>query len=228
MEVVAAKNLGKVFKWRKSEVVALQDVTFSIDRGEKVALWGPSGAGKTTLLHLLGTLEKPTGGQLLLFGEDVTTKTESELADIRKRRIGFIFQFHHLLPELTAVENVMVPLLLQDLDESSAFRKARDILEEVKLGHRLHHRPGELSGGERQRVAVARALVTEPALILADEPTGDLDSRTGDEVFALLLDLSKSKGATLVVATHNEAMLENLDRVLEIIDGKIVKDYSIA
>ena len=228
MDTIVAQNLGKVFRWKKSEVVALREVSFSVSQGEKVGLWGPSGAGKTTLLHLLGTLERPTSGKLLLFGDEVTDKSEKELAVLRREKIGFIFQFHHLLPELTAIENVMVPLLLQDMSEDEAYDRAERILEEVFLSHRLTHRPGELSGGERQRVAVARALVTEPLLILADEPTGDLDTKTGEEVFKLLLDLSRKKGSTLIVATHNEKLLDDLDRVLELVDGKIVKDYTVA
>ncbi len=228
MDIVVAKSLEKVFKWKESEVIALREVSLEVSGGEKVGLWGPSGAGKTTLLHLIGTLEKPTSGELFLFDEDVTHKNEKELAILRREKIGFIFQFHHLLPELTAVENVMVPLLLQDIDEEKAFEKAERILGEVLLSNRLTHRPGELSGGERQRVAVARALVTEPQLILADEPTGDLDTKTGEEVFNLLLELSRKKNSTLIVATHNEKLLDYFDRVLELVDGKIVKDYSVA
>ena len=225
--IVRAEKISKVFKWKKSEVVALKEVDFELESGESVGIWGPSGAGKTTLLHILGTLEKPTSGKLFFEEKDITLEEEKNLSKLRKYRIGFIFQFHHLLPELTAIENVMTPLQLQGLEKEEAFERSRKILEEVGLNKRLFHRPGELSGGERQRVAVARALVIEPSVVLADEPTGDLDTRSGDEVFLLLLELNRRKNSSLVVATHNSKLLENIDRVVEILDGKVAgNNYS--
>ncbi len=224
VEIIRGENLTKTFKWKKSVVTAIKNVYITVGKGETVGLWGPSGAGKTTLLHILGTLEKPTSGRLYFMGEDITDLSEEKLAQIRRENIGFVFQFHHLLPELSAIENVMIPLLLQGVDEDLARERGEELLREVGLGKRLHHRPGELSGGERQRVAVVRALISEPALVLADEPTGDLDSRTGNEVFSILLGLNRKKNSSLVIATHNEKLLADLDRVVEIIDGEIVKD----
>ena len=222
--VIRTEKISKIFKWKKSEVVALKDVDFELKEGEFVGLWGPSGAGKTTLLHILGTLEKPTSGKLFFENKDITTVDEKGLSKLRKYRIGFIFQFHHLLPELTAIENVMVPLQLQGIEQEKAIEQSRKMLEEVGLGKRLFHRPGELSGGERQRVAVARALVIEPKVVLADEPTGDLDTKSGEEVFELLLELNRKKRSSLVVATHNVHLIEKIDKIVEILDGKVVVD----
>jgi lipoprotein-releasing system ATP-binding protein len=193
----------------------------SLAAGESVALLGASGAGKSTLMQIIGAIDRPTSGNVIYAGEDVFAKNELQLAAFRNRTIGFVFQFHHLLPEFTAVENVMLPALISGNTRSSAAVAAREILGEVGLGHRFEHKPGELSGGEQQRVAIARALIMQPQLLLADEPTGNLDKNTSDSIHSLFAELHKSRGLTLLVVTHNERLAARTDRQLSLVDGKI-------
>ncbi len=200
------------------EVLKGVDLTFA--RGERASVVGASGVGKTTLLHVLGTLDRPTSGKVLYEGKDIYALNEKDLAQFRNREIGFVFQFHHLLPEFNALENTMMPCLIQGIPTGEAASRAEAILTLVGLKERLAHKPGELSGGEQQRVAVARALVLEPKVLLADEPTGNLDTRTGEAVFDLLLELNRIKEVTLVVVTHNLKLAEKLSRQIQLIDGK--------
>ena len=219
--MIAAQDLKKSFHLDQTEIHVLNGVSLEITRGEMVAIVGASGVGKTTLLHVLGTLDRPTSGSVQFDGEDVFAKDELALADFRNRKIGFVFQFHHLLPEFTALENVMMPALIRRQPEEEARAAAETILKEVGLEHRLEHRTGEMSGGEQQRVAVARALVLRPDLVLADEPTGNLDTHTGEDVFKLMRDLNRAKGVTFVIVTHNEALSNQADRIIRMVDGKI-------
>ena len=219
--MIEALDLHKSFHLDRTEVHVLNGVTLEIKRGELVAIVGASGVGKTTLLHILGTLDRPTSGAVRYDGEDLFARTDQALAEFRNRKIGFVFQFHHLLPEFTAVENTMMPALIQRQGTEEARAAAEAILKEVGLGHRLEHRTGELSGGEQQRVAVARALVLRPDLVLADEPTGNLDTHTGDEVFRLMRDLNRARGITFVIVTHNEALSSQADRIIRMVDGRI-------
>jgi len=221
MTMIAAQDLKKSFHLDQTEVHVLNGVSLEIARGEMVAIVGASGVGKTTLLHILGTLDRPTSGSVRFDGEDVFAKDELALADFRNRKIGFVFQFHHLLPEFTALENVMMPALIRRQTEEEARGAAEAILKEVGLEHRLEHRTGEMSGGEQQRVAVARALVLRPDLVLADEPTGNLDTHTGEDVFTLMRDLNRAKGVTFVIVTHNEALSNQADRIIRMVDGQI-------
>ena len=219
--MIAAVDLHKSFKLDQAEVHVLKGVSLEIKRGELVAIVGASGVGKTTLLHILGTLDRPTSGTVRFDGNDVFAMDDQTLAEFRNRKVGFVFQFHHLLPEFTALENVMLPALIRRQSEAEARAAAEAVLKEVGLEHRLVHRIGELSGGEQQRVAVARALVLHPDLVLADEPTGNLDTHTGEEVFKLLRDLNRAKGITFVIVTHNEALSRQADRIIRMVDGKI-------
>ena len=200
------------------EVLKGLDLTFS--KGEKAAIVGASGVGKTTLLHVLGTLDRPTSGRVIYEGKDIYALNEKDLALFRNREIGFVFQFHHLLPEFNALENTMMPCLIQGIPKREAASRAEAILTLVGLQDRLPHKPGELSGGEQQRVAVARALVLEPKVLLADEPTGNLDTKTGESVFDLLQELNQIKKVTLIVVTHNLKLAEKLSRQIQLIDGK--------
>jgi lipoprotein-releasing system ATP-binding protein len=184
-------------------------------------LVGASGAGKSTLLHILGALDRPSSGVVVYKGQDLFSKADRELADFRSQNIGFVFQFHHLLPEFTALENVMMPALIARRESRQADQYARTLLEEVGLGHRLQHRPGELSGGEQQRVAIARALVMEPELLLADEPTGNLDARTSGAIHDLLSRIQKQTGVSMVVVTHNERIAAGMERVVHMLDGLV-------
>ncbi len=199
----------------------LKGISLTIRRGELLTIVGPSGAGKSTLLHLLGGLDRPTGGQILVNGRAIDSLSEQALAHFRNRTIGFIFQFHHLLADFTALENVMIPLLIGGRSKADASAKATELLNAVGLGERLIHHPGELSGGEQQRVAVARALALEPPILLADEPTGNLDTHTSDEVFGLLKSLCRTRSVTLVMVTHNEKLAGQADRIVKLVDGRI-------
>ncbi len=203
------------------EVLKGVDLTFS--QGEKAAIVGASGVGKTTLLHVLGTLDRPTAGKVLYEGKDIFNLNEKDLALFRNREIGFVFQFHHLLPEFNALENTMMPCLIQGLPKKEAASRAEAILTLVGLKERLSHKPGELSGGEQQRVAVARALVLEPKVLLADEPTGNLDTKTGDSVFDLLQELNQIKRVTLIVVTHNLKLAEKMTHQIQLVDGKALR-----
>lgn len=214
-------DLYKSFPIAGKELVILKGVTIGIQKGELLAIVGASGVGKSTLLHLLGALDRPTSGKVFFEGIDLFSRSDRELAEFRNRKIGYVFQFHHLLPEFTALENVMMPGLIQRMERRKIETAAREMLEAVGLGHRLTHRPGQLSGGEQQRVAIARALVLQPQLILADEPTGNLDTHTSDEVFSLLKKLNRERGTTFVLVTHNEKLSLQADRLIKMVDGKI-------
>jgi len=196
----------------------------TIQRGEMLAIIGASGAGKSTLLHILGTLDRPTKGEVLFEGKNLFKVSETVLAGFRNRRIGFVFQFHHLLPEFTALENVYLPALIQKIPKETAIQSAKALLDEVGLSHRFDHKPGELSGGEQQRVAVARALIRQPDLVLADEPTGNLDTHTGEELFALLRRLNETRGTAFIIVTHNEKLSHQTDRLIHLQDGQILED----
>jgi lipoprotein-releasing system ATP-binding protein len=219
--MISAIDLYKSFRLGQTEINVLNGVSLEIKRGEIVAIVGASGVGKTTLLHILGTLDRPTRGTVLFDGADVFVRSDQSLAEFRNRKIGFVFQFHHLLPEFTALENTMMPSLIRRDRREDARAAAEAILKDVGLEHRMDHRTGELSGGERQRVAVARALVLGPDLVLADEPTGNLDSHTGEEVFHLMRDLNIAKGITFVIVTHNEALSSQAHRIIRMVDGQI-------
>lgn len=207
------------------ELRVLDGIDFEIREGEMLAIVGASGVGKSTFLHILGGLDRPTSGRVFYGEVDVFSLAAAELARFRNERVGFIFQFHHLLPEFTAIENVMIPALIRRADAKAAAETAANILFEVGLGSRLHHRPGELSGGEQQRVAVARALVLKPDVVLADEPTGNLDTHTGEAIHDLLLSINKQRGITFVIVTHNDKLAIRADRVLRMADGKLAQAY---
>ncbi len=221
-DLIRARDLQKHFHRAGETLRILKGVSLTVSAGEFVAVVGPSGAGKSTLLHLLGALDRPTGGELSYGDRGLWTLSEGELAAFRNQTVGFVFQFHHLLPEFTALENVMMPALIARRPQAEAAEAARALLVQVGLGERLQHRPGELSGGEQQRVAVARALVSSPRVLLADEPTGNLDRKTGEEVFALLRLFNREQGIALVLVTHNEALSRQADRVLRLEDGRLV------
>jgi len=219
-ELIQVQQLLKSYGNGTKRVEVLKGVDLNFSRGERAAIVGASGVGKTTLLHVLGTLDRPTGGKVFYEGKDIYALNEKELALFRNREIGFVFQFHHLLPEFSALENTMMPCLIQGIPKKESASQAEAILTLVGLKERLSHKPGELSGGEQQRVAVARALVLEPKVLLADEPTGNLDTKTGESVFDLLQELNQIKGVTLIVVTHNLKLAEKLSRQIQLIDGK--------
>jgi lipoprotein-releasing system ATP-binding protein len=219
-ELIQVQQLFKSYGNGAKRVEVLKGVDLTFSRGEKAAIVGASGVGKTTLLHILGTLDRPTSGKVLYEGRDIYTLSNKDLAFFRNREIGFVFQFHHLLPEFNALENTMMPCLIQGIQKKEAASRAEAILTLVGLKERLSHKPGELSGGEQQRVAVARALVLEPKVLLADEPTGNLDTMTGESVFDLLQELNQIKGVTLVVVTHNLKLAEKLSHQIQLVDGK--------
>ncbi len=217
-----AENIYKSFGERESRVDVLNGINLELYPGDTLAVLGASGVGKSTLLHILGTLEKPSSGKIFYQDEELTAKDENKLAEFRNRTIGFVFQFHHLLPEFSALENTMMPALIQGISREKAIVKAEAILREVGLGGRFTHKPGELSGGEQQRVAVARSLILDPPLILADEPTGNLDARTGEGIERLLLRFNQEKGVTLLVVTHNERLAKKMSRSVRLSEGKVV------
>jgi len=219
--LLSARGLCKAYRLDHRIVDVLRHVDLTLAKGELVALRGASGAGKSTLLHLLGGLDVPTAGQIWFADQNLATLGPRELARFRNRKIGFIFQAYHLLPELDALENVCLPARLARVPAAEAERRGRDLLLRVGLGHRLEHRPGELSGGEQQRVAIARALVNAPEIILADEPTGNLDSHTGEQIIALLCALHDESRVTLLIATHDAKVAARAPRVVELVDGQI-------
>jgi lipoprotein-releasing system ATP-binding protein len=220
--LLRAEQISKSYGEGAQAIHVLENLDLTLHRTERVAIVGESGIGKSTLLHILGTLDQPTAGKVLLDGVDFFTLSEPVLAALRNREIGFIFQFHHLLPDFTALENVMMPGIIAGLSWGEVRRRAEEMLQRVGLRERLTHRPGELSGGERQRVAVARAVVLQPRLILADEPTGNLDPQTGDSVLQLLLSLNQEMGITMAVVTHSEKLAAAMDRTLRLVGRKLV------
>jgi lipoprotein-releasing system ATP-binding protein len=221
--LIEAMNLSKQYGEGDQAIHVLNDLSLAVRPTERIAIVGESGVGKSTLLHILGMLDQPNSGQVLLAGQDLFACSETERATIRNRKIGFIFQFHHLLPDFTALENVLMPGLIGGLSWLEARQRAETMLVSVGLADRETHRPGELSGGEQQRVAVARALVMKPQLILADEPTGNLDPATGESILRLLLDLNEQFGVTMAVVTHNEKLAAAMDRTLRLQNGKLME-----
>jgi lipoprotein-releasing system ATP-binding protein len=217
---VSVRGLSRSFRISGRELHILRDIDLDIMAGELTALMGPSGVGKSTLLHIMGTLDRPTAGEVLFDGRNVFEMSEGELALFRNSTVGFVFQFHHLLPEFNTLENVMMPSLIAGIHRKEAYDRAAELLSEVGLADRFEHRPGELSGGEQQRAAMARALMPDPRIVLADEPTGNLDTATGDELFDLIEKIN-SQGKTFLIVTHNEALASRCRRVIRIRDGRI-------
>ena len=218
--IIELKNLTKIYK-NGMEFRALDNANLKIKKGEFVAIVGPSGSGKSTLMHMIGLLDTPSSGTLLIDGKDVTSMSDKERSEMRNRMLGFVFQYHHLLPDFTALENVIMPLLIAGKSRKEAQEIAENLLKEVGLEDRMDHKPGELSGGQNQRVAVARALSCSPAIVLGDEPTGNLDTKTGDLIYDLLRRLNREYNQTFIVVTHNENLASKADRVIRLVDGKI-------
>ncbi|MEW6612287.1 MAG: lipoprotein-releasing ABC transporter ATP-binding protein LolD [Pseudomonadota bacterium] len=221
-DVLKAEGLRRLFRQGRVQLEVIKGIDLRISAGESVGIVGASGSGKSTLLHLLGGLDRPSAGRVWVEGQDLYALGEAARGRLRNDKMGFVYQFHHLLPEFTALENVMIPLLIQRRPREEAAARASELLAQVGLGERLRHKPGELSGGERQRAAIARALVTRPRLLLADEPTGNLDSQTAAKIHDLLLDLNQHLGTSLVVVTHDPRLAERMQRVYQIRDGQIV------
>ena len=219
--LLEVKNVKKTYRMGKVEVVALRDVSFSVEEGEFLTIFGPSGSGKSTLLHLIGGLDRPDEGEIIVDGSNLQQLSDDKRAQLRLTRIGFIFQFFNLLPRLTALANVELPLFIADASEKDAKEKAKEMLNLVGLDTRMDHRPFELSGGEQQRVAIARALINNPKIILADEPTGNLDTQIGGEIVQLMRTLNKEKGQTFVIITHDSSIAENADRIIHLKDGLV-------
>jgi lipoprotein-releasing system ATP-binding protein len=222
--LLTGKNIEKTYTVDHIQKLdVLKGIDISIDQGEILAIIGHSGAGKSTLLHILGALDKPTKGQVLIGDRDISKMSETELSNFRNKHVGFVYQFHHLLPEFTALENVALPFLIQRGDKASALKRAGQLLEEVGLQERTEHRPRELSGGEQQRVAFARAMMNDPMMILADEPSGNLDLKNSKALHQLMWDLVKKRNKTFVVVTHNRELAARADRVIELHDGQVLK-----
>jgi len=219
--IISCSNLRKSYYQGEFEVPVLMGINLHVVAGETLAIVGISGSGKSTLLHLLGGLDAPTTGDIQIMGQNIAIINEEERCQLRNQSLGFIYQFHHLLPEFSALENVAMPLLIRHMNSNESYDHAAEVLKQVGLGHRLSHTPGELSGGERQRAAVARALVTKPACILADEPTGNLDRHTAGEVFDLMLELNRGAGASLIIVTHDPLLAKRTGRILQLVDGML-------
>lgn len=220
-QVVQVENLTKVYRMGEVEVHALRGLSLQIQRGEITAIMGPSGSGKSTLMNIIGCLDHPTSGEYLLDGENVARMNDDQLAKVRNRKVGFVFQSFNLLPRATALANVEMPLRYSGVRNGSRRQKAREALEAVGLGDRISHRPSELSGGQQQRVAIARALVNEPAIIMADEPTGNLDTTSGKEIMDLLVGLNQERGTTLIIVTHDSEIASRTNRIIHIRDGHV-------
>ncbi len=225
--MVEITDLHRTFQMGQQPVHVLNGISLSLQSKEMISIVGASGAGKSTLLHIMGTLDRPSSGRVLFEGKDMFQVSETALAGFRNRFIGFVFQFHHLLPEFTALENTYLPALIQKTPKNQAIERAKHLLTEVGLSHRLNHKPGELSGGEQQRVAVARALIRNPKLVLADEPTGNLDTHTGEELFELLQKLNQTHGTAFVIVTHNEKLSHQTHRLIQMQDGHITEDRTL-
>ncbi|MBA4371604.1 MAG: lipoprotein-releasing system ATP-binding protein LolD [Thermodesulfovibrio sp.] len=220
-KLIEAVEVTKTFTTAAGALSVLKGISMSVSPGEMVGIIGASGAGKSTLLHILGALDKPTSGRILFRGKDLFQVDDNELAAIRNSHIGFVFQFHHLLPEFTALENVVFPGIIGGRPFEEVEKEAKGLLEELGLAKRLHHRPGQLSGGEQQRVAVARALIQSPQIVLADEPTGNLDTTTGNELFELFVEQNRRRGVSFVIVTHNQSLSDRCHRVIDMADGMI-------
>ena len=221
--LMTAEGVGRSFGNGTERVDVLKGIDLVVRRGERITIVGASGVGKSTLLQIMGALDRPTSGTIHYENEDLFRKSDNDLAKFRNREIGFVFQFHHLLPEFSALENVAMPALIHGERREEAERRAAEMLEAVGLEARARHRPGELSGGERQRVAISRALVLRPELLLADEPTGNLDTKTGESVHDLLVELNRTLGVTLVLVTHNQSLADRMDRCLTMVDGRFIE-----
>jgi putative ABC transport system ATP-binding protein len=222
-DIIVLKNIEKVYKIGQELIYALRDVSLNVQKNEYVALMGPSGSGKSTLMNMLGCLDTPTNGQYILNGHSVATMSDSQLAEIRNKEIGFVFQTFNLLPRASTLDNVALPLVYAGLSKAAREERAKEVLEQVGLGDRMQHKPNELSGGQRQRVAIARALVNKPAIILADEPTGNLDSKTSIEIMGLLEDIHKN-GNTIILVTHEEDIAMHAHRIVRLRDGLVESD----
>ena len=223
-KIISCQNISKRFKEGKLDVEVLRNITLDIHAGEKIAIVGSSGSGKSTLLHILGGLDLPSEGGVQILDQDIAKMTDTERGLLRNKSLGFIYQFHHLLPEFTALENVAMPLLIGGAKVSDATEKATKILEKVGLGERLNHKPGQLSGGERQRAAIARALVTNPQAVLADEPTGNLDHKTAMHIFDLMQSLNQEMQTAFVIVTHDMQLAEKMDKVYNLVDGNFTEN----
>ncbi len=221
--IIEADAVWKVYQRGKTDVEALRGVSFRVREGEIVAIMGPSGCGKTTLLNIIGGLDKPTKGNIRVNDIELSSLGESKLTKFRRENIGFVFQFYNLLPNLTALENVQLPLIAKGLSKKERFERATEFLQAVGLSDRLYHKPGELSGGEQQRVAIARAIAVQPSIVLADEPTGDLDTKTGEEIMELLRQIN-DQGQTIIVVTHDDMIAMTTDRIIKLRDGKIIEN----
>lgn len=219
--VLQCQNLSKEFADGDLKTKVLTDINLTVNKGDRLAIVGSSGSGKSTLLHLLGGLDEPSQGQVLIHGNDLQQLSVTALSQLRNQSLGFVYQFHHLLPEFTAVENVAIPLVISGIAPKHAQQQASDLLVQVGLGHRLRHKPSELSGGERQRAALARALITQPACLLADEPTGNLDQRTAQAIFDLILEMNQRLGTALVIVTHDNELAARMDNTLTLVDGHL-------
>jgi len=219
--IISCQNLSKSFNEGKLDVTVLKGINLEIKAGEKIAIVGTSGSGKSTLLHILGGLDLPSEGRVEVLGKDIATLSDTARGKLRNQSLGFIYQFHHLLPEFTALENVAMPLLIRGLSVTDASEQATAILDKVGLGERLKHKPGQLSGGERQRAAIARALVTQPNAVLADEPTGNLDHKTAMHIFDIMQTLNQEMGTAFIIVTHDRQLAEKMDKIYTLVDGEL-------